>query len=198
MLTATKSASARSTVKGSRFIAEIFPCPSAAAAREILKSQKEKRKGASHVVHAFSVGPRAETLGMSDDGEPQGTAGRSALDALLSRGVSNAIVTVARWFGGTLLGTGGLSRAYGAAAAAAIDAAAAEGALEEIVEKRALSFHAVYALREKALRALSRFGAEISSESFSDGVSISATVRAENFAALSAALSDLSAGAIKI
>ena len=95
-------------IKHSRFIAEVFPVENQAAARELLKEQKQKYFDSTHVVHAFVIGKNAEILGMSDDGEPSGTAGRPVLDVLKGSGCTNIILTVTRYFGGTLLGTGGL------------------------------------------------------------------------------------------
>ena len=100
------------TIKGSRFLSELFPCESQSQARDLVKAQKNKYPDATHVVHAFVIGPAAEILGMSDDGEPSGTAGRPTLDVLKGFGCTNILVTITRWFGGTLLGTGGLVRAY--------------------------------------------------------------------------------------
>ena len=111
------------TIKGSRFLSELFPCSSQAEARELVKSQKAKYADATHVVHAFVIGPGAEVMGMSDDGEPSGTAGRPALDVLRGRGCTNTVLTITRWFGGTLLGTGGLVRAYTDASKEALSAA---------------------------------------------------------------------------
>ena len=105
-------AKTESVIKNSRFIAEVFPVTSQAEAREKLHSIKQQYKDATHVVHAFIAGLNAETSGMSDDGEPSGTAGRPALDVLKGYGCTNAVLTITRWFGGTLLGTGGLVRAY--------------------------------------------------------------------------------------
>ena len=115
-------ASAEIEVKRSRFLAEIFPVFSQKEARELLKAQKEKHKGATHVVHAFAVGA-AQLCGCSDDGEPSGTAGRPVLNALKGARLTDCMITVTRWFGGALLGTGGLARAYADAAKSVIAAA---------------------------------------------------------------------------
>ena len=69
-------------IKGSKFLSELFPCESQSQARDLVKAQKTKYPDATHVVHAFVIGPGAEILGMSDDGEPSGTAGRPTLDVL--------------------------------------------------------------------------------------------------------------------
>ena len=70
------------SIKNSRFLSELIPCTSQAQAREIIKEQKKKYADSTHVVHAFIVGNGAEICGMSDDGEPSGTAGRPVLDVL--------------------------------------------------------------------------------------------------------------------
>ena len=85
-------------------------------------------------------------MGMSDDGEPSGTAGRPALDVLRGRGCTNTVLTVTRWFGGTLLGTGGLVKAYGNGAKGVIAAADAAGLFEELVAKKAFTFTTDYSL----------------------------------------------------
>ena len=108
-------------IKGSRFISEIFPVTTQNEARELLKAQKTKYFDATHVVHAFIIGDTAGIMGMSDDGEPSGTAGRPVLDVLKGSGITNIMLTVTRYFGGTLLGTGGLMVAYREAAKAALD-----------------------------------------------------------------------------
>ena len=105
METLVEYASAELEIKKSRFLAEVFPVLSQAEARSLLKQQKEKYEDATHVVHGFVLGPAAEILGMSDDGEPAGTAGRPVLDVLKGRNCTNILLTVTRWFGGTLLGT---------------------------------------------------------------------------------------------
>jgi uncharacterized YigZ family protein len=115
-----QGASAEVVVKSSRFIAETFPVTGAEDAREQLRLQKARYHGASHVVHAFVAGRAAELRGMSDDGEPPGTAARPIMDILAGRRVTGILLTVTRYFGGTLLGTGGLVRAYGDAARAVL------------------------------------------------------------------------------
>ena len=81
-----------------------------------IESVRKKHWDARHTCWAYSVGPEHPVRRASDDGEPQGTAGRPILDVLDGAGLRNAVITVTRYFGGTLLGTGGLVRAYTAAA----------------------------------------------------------------------------------
>ena len=137
----TKTVQFEEVIKGSRFLSQLIPCESQAAARELIKSQKAKYADATHVVHAFVIGPGAEVMGMSDDGEPSGTAGRPVLDVLKGRKCTNTVVTVTRWFGGTLLGTGGLVKAYSGGAKQVIEQADAEGAFEELIAKSGFSIN---------------------------------------------------------
>lgn len=98
--------------KKSRFIATVCPVESEEEALEFIAGLKKKYWNATHNCWAFVTGERQELQRCSDDGEPQGTAGRPMLEVLLGEGIHNAAVVVTRYFGGTLLGTGGLVRAY--------------------------------------------------------------------------------------
>ena len=101
--------------KKSRFIADIFPLSEEEEALEKIAEIKKKHYSARHHCFAYVLGEKNEIERCSDDGEPSGTAGRPILDALLGRGIHNALAVVTRYFGGTLLGTGGLVRAYSSA-----------------------------------------------------------------------------------
>ena len=126
------------TIKGSRFLSELFVCESQAQARELIKAQKTKYPDSTHVVHAFVIGPAAELLGMSDDGEPSGTAGKPIMGRIESAGLENILIVVVRYFGGILLGTGGLVVAY---REAALDALAHAQIVEcDITATRTLRF----------------------------------------------------------
>ena len=98
--------------KKSRFIATVKPVDSEEEALEFIAGIKKKYWNARHNCFAFVIGERHEIQRCSDDGEPQGTAGRPMLDVLLGEDVHNVAVVVTRYFGGILLGTGGLVRAY--------------------------------------------------------------------------------------
>ena len=183
-------------VKHSRFIAELLPCTSQSEARELLKSQKAKYADASHVVHAFVTGPSAEIRGMSDDGEPSGTAARPVLDVLCGRKCTNALLTVTRYFGGTLLGTGGLVKAYGDAAKAVIEKAERMGAFSELVEKTRFSFTASYAAYEKLRRLMKGYRLFDIAERFESAVSVSGEIESGELQKFSDALRDASGGAV--
>lgn len=98
--------------KKSRFIATVIPAESEQEALDFIAAMKKKYWNATHNCFAYVIGENYEIQRCSDDGEPQGTAGRPMLDVLLGEEIHNAAVVVTRYFGGTLLGTGGLVRAY--------------------------------------------------------------------------------------
>lgn len=98
--------------KKSRFIATIRKCETEEEAVAFIEEMKKKYWDARHNCSAFVIGSRGELTRCSDDGEPGGTAGRPMLEVLLGEGIRNIAVVVTRYFGGTLLGTGGLVRAY--------------------------------------------------------------------------------------
>lgn len=98
--------------KKSRFIATVRKCESEADATAFIEEMKKKYWDARHNCSAYCIGPRGELTRCSDDGEPGGTAGRPMLEVLTGEGIRNVAVVVTRYFGGVLLGTGGLVRAY--------------------------------------------------------------------------------------
>lgn len=102
--------------KKSRFIANVAPASSEAEAAAFIESIRKKHYDARHNCPAFIIGRNSELTRCSDDGEPGGTAGKPILEVLFSEGVTNVVAVVTRYFGGTLLGTGGLVRAYTQAA----------------------------------------------------------------------------------
>jgi uncharacterized YigZ family protein len=111
------------SVRRSRFIATVAPAPDEGAARELLRCVREEFPDATHHCWAFAAGPPGDTarVGMSDDGEPHGTAGRPMLTTLLHSGVGEVAAVVTRYFGGVKLGKGGLGRAYSAAVVDALE-----------------------------------------------------------------------------
>jgi uncharacterized YigZ family protein len=101
-------------IQRSRFVTTLAHAPDADAAHAFVRRMREEHPDATHHCWAFVAGPPASTthIGMSDDGEPHGTAGRPMLTTLLHSGVGEIVAVCTRWFGGVKLGTGGLSRAY--------------------------------------------------------------------------------------
>lgn len=186
------------TIKGSRFLSELFPCNSQAAARELVKAQKAKYADATHVVHAFVIGPGAEVMGMSDDGEPSGTAGRPALDVLRGRACTNTVLTVTRWFGGTLLGTGGLVKAYGNGAKGVLAAADEAGLFEELVAKKPFTFSTDYSLYQLIKNNMELFHISNLSEDFGTEIKISGEIHESEHQAFISKLLDISNGRILV
>ena len=97
--------------KKSRFIGQVFPAETEEEARACIETVRKKHYDARH--HCFCYRLANGTVRASDDGEPQGTAGKPILETLLNENLHNTLIVVTRYFGGTLLGTGGLVRAYG-------------------------------------------------------------------------------------
>ena len=175
------------TVKNSRFIAEAAFVDTPEGAKEIWRARKVQYDNGNHIVYAFITGPQGNIMGCSDDGEPAGTAGRPMLAVLKGSGLTNAIVTAARWFGGTKLGTGGLVRAYSDCARLALENAD----VCELVPMAELRFSLPYNYYEQAKRLWTAFGFTVKTEEFDTAVKISGEIREEKAAQLQSELLEL-------
>ncbi len=122
-VTIAREARAELVIKRSRFIGSCIKAESEEAAREALVKLQKEFWDASHNCFAYIVGEGSEILRSSDAGEPSGTAGQPILDAIRGKGLTNTLVVVTRYFGGTLLGRGGLVQAYSKTASLALDQA---------------------------------------------------------------------------
>jgi uncharacterized YigZ family protein len=150
---------------------------------------------ASHHVYAYIVGHGATTtLGMTDDGEPPGTAGRPGMAVLKGSGLGDVVLVVTRYFGGTLLGTGGLVRAYGDAAKAVL----AILPTEEKIERRELSVTLPYAAYEPARRLIIAHSGSILEEIFAADVTLRISLPLAEVAPFAAELGELTAGQARI
>lgn len=98
--------------KKSRFIAAVYSISSEEEAASYIEAARKKYWDARHNCYAYVIGDNNEIMRFSDDGEPSGTAGKPILEVIAGRGIHNCLIIVTRYFGGTLLGTGGLVRAY--------------------------------------------------------------------------------------
>lgn len=188
------SAQTEITVKKSRFIADIFPVHNQTEARELLKKQKKTHKDASHVVHAFFCGEEAQISGMSDDGEPAGTAGRPVLDVLKGASITNILLTVTRYFGGTLLGTGGLVKAYGDAAKAVLDLAQAE----PLVKRVYFTYTVDYEVHETIKRRIADLPISSIKEEFTTAVIVSGLIDFPSVSKLASRVTDASHGKVQV
>jgi uncharacterized YigZ family protein len=179
------------SVQNSRFIGTADHTPTLEAARALIAAVRAELPDASHHCFAYLVGYGASvTAGMSDDGEPSGTAGRPMLAVLRGADLGDVTVVATRYFGGTLLGTGGLVRAYGDTVRAVL-AVLPRG---ERIDWRALTARVSYAAHAAARRALEAAGAEITDERFAAEVLLSARVPALAYDLAVAALAEASAG----
>ncbi len=177
------------TEKKSEFIAQLAPAASEAAALAFLDEVRAAQRGANHNVYAYRLweGARAR---YSDDGEPAKTAGLPVLEVLQHAGLYNCVLVVTRYFGGTLLGTGGLVRAYGAAARAAVEAAP----IATVRRLCRLELALPYPLYEQARRILDEAGARLDEPVFAANVRLAATLPAEAAEAPAARLRELLRG----
>ena len=144
--------------KKSKFICHLYSVKNVDEITEILKSEKKKYYDARHHCFAYILGDDASDIKCSDDGEPSGTAGRPMLDVLQKEGVTDILCVVIRYFGGTLLGTGGLVRAYQSALKDAIEKSSFKNESEAVIVKYkyAYNFDAKISsyLRDKNIKVL--------------------------------------------
>jgi len=183
-------------ILGSRFIASLACAPTAEAARAFIDEIRAEFPGATHNCWAYVAGAPGSTasIGMSDAGEPHGTAGRPMLDVLLHSGVGEVVVVVTRYFGGTKLGTGGLVRAYGGA----VQQALAELQTVQRVERITIAVEAGYADVARLRRLLEQFDADVLEETFGEAVHYRAAVPAARAAEFEAAVGNASAGRAQV
>lgn len=118
--------------KKSRFIAHVYNVDSEEKAADIINGIKKKYWDARHNCYAYIIGDNNEIQKFSDDGEPQGTAGKPIMDIIAASQVHNCLIVVTRYFGGTLLGTGGLIRAYQEASKKGLDKSEIIDAIEGV------------------------------------------------------------------
>ena len=176
--------------KRSRFLGSAVAVSNEEEALKFLAARRKEHPDARHHCYAFVCGPRHELTRFSDDGEPSGTGGRPILDVLLGSGLHNALIVVTRYFGGTLLGTGGLARAYSAAASEAVSHAGSGALFQGALWRIGLS----YGEYGKIDRLLSQEDIPRVSESFTDRVSLEILLLKEQEEAIPAQLADLTAG----
>ncbi|MBR6235480.1 MAG: YigZ family protein [Spirochaetales bacterium] len=179
--------SAELIVKKSRFIAIARTCSDPADVKRIVDQTRAQYPDATHVVHAAVMGSQ---FSYSDDHEPKNTAGRPALEVLKGSGITNIIVLIIRYFGGTLLGTGGLVKAYGDSTKMVLDGIATE----ELVENARFSLTIGYEMYESVKRILGALKADSVTEDFATEISISGQIPISEKESLVSRISDLSNG----
>lgn len=191
--TVAAESAAEFTEKRSRFIGYIRPVQTEEQALEFIRTRAKEHWDARHTVYAYVL-DGGNLCRYSDDGEPQGTAGIPALEVLRKSGLTDCVVVVTRYFGGILLGGGGLVRAYSHAVRLAVDAAG-------IVEMRRclrMEVRCDYAQYGFLPALLAAENAQITDTLYDDGVTVRFTLEAERRGTLQAALTERSAGRLTL
>ena len=198
-LTVPRAAEAELVIKKSRFIGRIAPVSSPEDAAAFVASIKTKHWDASHNVWAYCLrggencpGRNTGQMRYSDDGEPQGTAGLPVLGVLTGQALVDCVVVVTRYFGVTLLGTGGLVRAYGQSASAAVEAAGAV----TMAPCRVLRVRCEYAFYDSLCRLMEACGAVVLDTQFAENIEVTLRLRSESTENFSASLAEKSNGRV--
>jgi uncharacterized YigZ family protein len=182
------------TVSNSRFIACLAPVPSVEEAKAFVARIRKEFADATHNVPAYLIGGGNSVIEYcSDDGEPSGTAGRPALAVLRGSGLGDIGVVVTRYFGGTLLGKGGLVRAYTEATQLVVQA---------VSRARRVTVHLVvlalpYPLLERVRLLATRHNGQITDETFAADVTMTLRFPVDEFSDFQAALQELSSGSLQ-
>ncbi|MDC7233629.1 MAG: YigZ family protein [Spirochaetales bacterium] len=182
------------SIKKSRFISLLFPVDNDRDVRRILKELREEHTGANHVVWTYVLGDEGTLYGLSDDGEPHGTAGRPVLEVLKGSGLTYAALFVVRYFGGTKLGTGGLVSAYTQAAQEVL--AVAEQI--EKIDKSEISLRCSYSQYEGVKKILLEEKAEELIENFEEDVQIKAHIPTGNTKSCRNRIQDYTKGSVEM
>ncbi len=175
------------TERKSKFISYILPVTTEEEVKEILEEYRKKYYDARHVCWAYMLGHSRDDFRSNDDGEPSGTAGRPILGQINSYELTNVLVLVVRYFGGTLLGTGGLVRAYKEATVAAIENAA-------IVEKtidNTFTIKFEYPLLNEVMRILNQFEEAKWTQNFTETCEMEITIRQSQYKELAKKLTSI-------
>lgn len=162
--------------KGSKFLSFAIPVTDVEEIKNIVKEYRKRFFDARHVCYAYMLGADRTEFRANDDGEPSGTAGRPILGQINSRDLTNVLVIVVRYFGGILLGTGGLITAYKEAAADALNQA---DILEKTVEV-SFSFYFQYVMMNDVMRVIKDTNAQIIKQNFDNQCSMKISIRMQD------------------
>ena len=163
--------------KGSKFLSFIVPVNDVDEVKQVLDKFRKDYFDARHVCYAYMLGEERDTFRSNDDGEPSGTAGKPILGQINSFELTNVLVVVVRYFGGILLGTGGLVTAYKEAAA---DAVKNSQIIEKTIELP-LSIHFTYELMSEVSRIIKEFDLHISKQTFEADCQITFSISKDKF-----------------
>ena len=181
--------------KGSRFIGEAFPARTEEQAQAHLDAVRKREHAATHHCWAWRLTPDGSLFRYSDDGEPNGSAGAPIHRQIEGHGLTDVVVVVTRYYGGTKLGTGGLVRAYGDAAADALALAERDGLVVTKTVRVPVEVAYAHADTGAAMQTLARFDALLQDPAYdAEGARVVAAVRASEVADLEAAWTEALAG----
>ncbi len=181
------------TVRKSRFIGEARKVSSADEARFRVKELRLEHPRSRHVAWAYILGNDGALRGMSDDGEPRGTAGRPIMDPIKGNSLTDTLVTVVRYFGGIKLGTGGLTSAYGKCSQEAL----AVMPRIRLVERIRVELGIEYSLYEPVVRLIRESGGRIVKELFESGVMVVVNLPVSMLEEFRRNVNNLSRGAVQ-
>lgn len=191
-ITVRESASDEVTIQKSRFIGYACPCAEEEEAQRFIQSLREKHRDARHHCYAYVIGENAGIMRYSDDGEPGGTAGMPMMDVLKKEKIVNCCVVVVRYFGGILLGTGGLVRAYTQGCKLALAAAGlVRMELSETVRCRVS-----YSVWNQLQYAVTKMPVLVDGITYQDAVEFSLCAKKRDIAAATESLGNISEGKI--
>lgn len=184
------------TILRSRFITTVGHAASLEEARAFIATVSREFSDTSHNCWAYVIGPPGDTsrVGMSDAGEPHGTAGRPILNVLLGSGIGDIVAVVSRYFGGTKLGKGGLMRAYGGGVKLALEGLPTV----DLVEKLTLEVRLAYGDVDPVKRALPQFEATLLNEDYGIGVGLRLELPTEHVDAFKEALAGITNGRARV
>lgn len=182
--TLLNDASQEYVIQKSRFIGRAAPVQTADAALAFLDSVRQEHRAANHHCYAYIIGQNAGIMRYSDDGEPSGTAGMPMLEVLRARNVVDCAVVVTRYFGGILLGAGGLVRAYSHTCALALDAAT----VCSMVPSQRWLFEVAYPMWDRVAYVLSNLPVRIENTEFTATVNFRLLCRESDAASVIAEL----------
>lgn len=187
-ITVARPASEELVINKSRFIGYAAPCASEDDALRLLREIRDQHKSATHHCYAYIIGENASIMRYSDNGEPAGTAGMPIMDVMRNQGIVNCCIVVVRYFGGVLLGTGGLVRAYTQSSQAALKSAG----VSRMELTLAVSCDLPYSAWDRFRYAVDQLPVRLDNVSYGSGISFRLLLRSADRNALMDQLMDLS------
>ncbi len=181
-------------IERSRFIAHVFPVETREEADEIIRRLRKEYRDATHNVPALVLGDRMQIQWASDDGEPQGTSGAPMLMKMVNEGITNTLIVVTRYFGGTKLGTGGLVRAYTKAAGEGLQAAG----VCEVVDVDVMTFRIGYSFLSRIRNQEKQYGYRILDTVYEDNITIKVAYDPDDEGSVKDFLTSITGGGVEI